>query len=93
MKNSQFGTDELMQEGFQEGVPSGKIGFRVVKNLGNGSSYHELVLENDQLWIQTTPENWAVGSVGDSLRLCGLGGTVSATGMESERRLICYDSI
>ncbi|KAI9894155.1 MAG: hypothetical protein M1814_004009 [Vezdaea aestivalis] len=54
-----FGGDDMMQEGFQEGVPEDKIGFRIVEKLEK-NTYNECVIDDGILWIQTTADQWWV---------------------------------
>jgi hypothetical protein len=50
-----FKDDDMLQEGFQEGVSKNEILFRVVEKL---SGYHETLVEDGVLIMQTTPENF-----------------------------------
>lgn len=53
-----FKGDDMLQEGFVEGVPSKKIAIRVVEKTKNGS-YNEVVLEDGvvylQVWLFVSP--------------------------------------
>ncbi|KAI1188562.1 hypothetical protein F5B17DRAFT_262480 [Nemania serpens] len=53
-----FEDDELLQEGFNEGVDKGEVVFRVVDALQQGSGYNECVIEGGVLYLQTTPKTW-----------------------------------
>ncbi|KEF59413.1 uncharacterized protein A1O9_04257 [Exophiala aquamarina CBS 119918] len=63
-----FKDDDMLQEGFQEGVSKNEIQLRVVDKLTKGS-YHELFIEDGVLVIQTVPENWRtnVSYVGEDI--------------------------
>ena len=63
MKDKGFGDDDMLQEGFKDAVEKNQIVLRVVNKLNKGN-YNEPVLENGVLYIQTTPEYWAV-NIGD----------------------------
>ena len=52
-----FGSDSMLQEGFQEGVEKNEIGLRVVPKLEK-ATYNECGVENGVCWMQTTPEYW-----------------------------------
>ncbi|KAI1164144.1 hypothetical protein F5B18DRAFT_650863 [Nemania serpens] len=52
-----FEDDELLQEGFNEGVEKGEVVFRIVDKLQQGS-YNECVIEDGVLYLQTTPKTW-----------------------------------
>lgn len=52
-----FGKDDMLQEGFQEGVPKGVVELRVVDKLEKGS-YNEVVIDDGVLVIQTVPRYW-----------------------------------
>lgn len=54
-----FGEDDLLREGFAEGVPDGVVKLRIVDKLKNGS-YNEIVLEGGAVVIQVgTPVRMA----------------------------------
>lgn len=59
-----FKNDEMLQEGFQEGVPKNEISLVVVDKLAKGG-YNEVVLKDGVCYIQTTPDKWWV-NVGDT---------------------------
>lgn len=49
-----FEDDELLQEGFNEGVDKGEVVFRVVDALQQGSGYNECVIEGGVLYLQVS---------------------------------------
>ncbi|KAH7308544.1 hypothetical protein B0I35DRAFT_491718 [Stachybotrys elegans] len=53
-----FGEDELLREGFHEGVESAKVVFRVVDKSKMKASYNESVIEDGVLYLQTSPDNF-----------------------------------
>ncbi len=55
-----FGKDELLREGFEEGCEKGTIRLKIVEKLKGGSGYNEVVLEDGEVLLQTTPEKWGV---------------------------------
>ena len=55
-----FGTDEMLREWFRDGVEKNEVAVRVVDRLKAGEGYNGCVVENGVLYLQTTPENWAV---------------------------------
>ncbi|ETI24879.1 hypothetical protein G647_04249 [Cladophialophora carrionii CBS 160.54] len=57
LERAGFKGDDMLQEGFQEGISKNEIAFRVVEKLKNGS-YHETLVEDGVLVMQTTPENF-----------------------------------
>ncbi|PPQ84754.1 hypothetical protein CVT24_002668 [Panaeolus cyanescens] len=63
-----FKDDEMLQEGFAEGVPSKKIVIRVVEKTKNGS-YNDTIVEEGVVYLQTTPDNWwcNVSDIGSGL--------------------------
>ncbi|KIX00628.1 uncharacterized protein Z518_09693 [Rhinocladiella mackenziei CBS 650.93] len=52
-----FKGDDLLQEGFQDGISKKEILLRVVDTLQNGT-YHETLIEDGMLVIQTIPKYW-----------------------------------
>jgi len=68
MDRQGFKGDDMLQEGFQEGISKGEICVRIVDKLVKGY-YNEVVIENGVLYVQTTPENWYcnVGSPAENL--------------------------
>ncbi|KAF5311022.1 hypothetical protein D9619_007900 [Psilocybe cf. subviscida] len=52
-----FKGDEMLQEGFFEGVPSKTIKLRIVDKIKSGE-YSEAVIEDGVLYIQTTVDRW-----------------------------------
>ena len=52
-----FSKDEMLQEGFQESIDKGIVEFRIVDKLVK-NRYHEMILEEGRLVIQTVPEYW-----------------------------------
>ena len=53
MKNQKFEDDDMLREGFNEGVDKGEITFRIVDSLKYGS-YAEVVIEDGVLYIQAS---------------------------------------
>lgn len=49
---NKFDSDDMLQEGFNEAVESGKIAFRIVDASKMKSSYGEVVIEDGVLYIQ-----------------------------------------
>ena len=58
LRFKQFGSEEMLREGLLEYIPTKKVVFRIIDNgkLNNGSS--EAVIEDDTLYLQTTPDTW-----------------------------------
>ncbi|KIX95290.1 uncharacterized protein Z520_08807 [Fonsecaea multimorphosa CBS 102226] len=57
LERAGFKDDDLLQEGWKEGVSKGEISLRVVDKLqSTKGQYHEVLLEHGVLVIQTTPE-------------------------------------
>ncbi|KEY65341.1 hypothetical protein S7711_01852 [Stachybotrys chartarum IBT 7711] len=56
LEYQKFGEDEMLQEGFNEGVESGKVAFRLVDKSKLKASYNESVVEDGVLYMQTVPE-------------------------------------
>ena len=56
-----FGKDEMLQEGFQDAVENNEIQLRVVEKLIK-KTYHEVLVENGVLIIQTVPKYWATNT-------------------------------
>ncbi|EXJ73839.1 uncharacterized protein A1O5_03601 [Cladophialophora psammophila CBS 110553] len=56
LERAGFQGDDMLQEGFQEAVSKGEILLRFVDKLNKGSGYHEVLIEDGVLVIQTTPE-------------------------------------
>lgn len=59
LKRAGFKDDDMLQEGFQEGVPNNEISLVVVDKLPKGG-YNEVVLKDGTCYIHTTPEKWWV---------------------------------
>ena len=53
LQSAGFKGDDMLQEGFQEGVDKGEICFRIVDKLTKGT-YNEVVIENGVLYIQVS---------------------------------------
>ncbi|XWX01171.1 hypothetical protein V2A60_009197 [Cordyceps javanica] len=51
-----FDSDDMLQEGFNEAVESGKIAFRIVDASQMKETYGEVVVEDGVLYIQTSPD-------------------------------------
>jgi hypothetical protein len=51
-----FKGDDMLQEGFQEGVEKGEICVRIVDKLGEGNSYNEVIVEKGVLYVQVRNE-------------------------------------
>ncbi|KAJ3054783.1 hypothetical protein HK097_000827 [Rhizophlyctis rosea] len=58
LRNKNFANDDMLYEGFNEAVSTGKIGFRVVDKIEK--SYGEVVIEDGVLWIQVKPDTFGV---------------------------------
>ncbi len=56
LEREKFGDDELLREGFEEGVTKNKIELRLVDKLESG--YNQILLDDGVLVIQTTPDKW-----------------------------------
>ncbi|ATY63473.1 hypothetical protein A9K55_009044 [Cordyceps militaris] len=65
----QFDSDEMLQEGFNEEVASGRIEFRIVDKAQLKESYGEVVVENGVLYIQTSTDSYGynIDHVADKL--------------------------
>ncbi|KAH7329921.1 hypothetical protein BKA65DRAFT_597075 [Rhexocercosporidium sp. MPI-PUGE-AT-0058] len=57
LEREKFADDEMLREGFEEGVEKGIVRVRIVDKLTNGG-YNETLLEDGAVVIQTTPNNW-----------------------------------
>ncbi|KAJ3339783.1 hypothetical protein HDU93_007782 [Gonapodya sp. JEL0774] len=55
-----FKTDDLLREGFAEGVDKGVAKFRIVDKISSG--YNEVVLDGGVLYLQTTLEKWSTNT-------------------------------
>lgn len=51
----EFGDDDMLREGFQEGVSKGEVQFKVVEKLEKGS-YNESLVKDGVLYMQTEPK-------------------------------------
>lgn len=49
LEREKFGTDEMLREGFEEGVPKGVVRFRIVEKM---SGYNGLILDDGELIMQ-----------------------------------------
>lgn len=56
LQYNKFGEDDLLREGFEEGVPKGVVKLRLVEKLPSG--YNQILLEDGAVVLQTTPNNW-----------------------------------
>jgi hypothetical protein len=56
LEYNKFGEDELLREGFEEGVPKGVVKLRIVDKLESG--YNQILLEDGAVIMQTTAKNW-----------------------------------
>ncbi|CAK7228419.1 hypothetical protein SCUCBS95973_006876 [Sporothrix curviconia] len=61
LENQKFGSDDMLQEGFNEAVETGIIAFRIVDKL-KYASYCEVVIEDGKLYIQATVKNFGVNT-------------------------------
>lgn len=61
MDSQKFGSDEMLQEGFNEAVEKGVIAFRIVDKLSY-ASYCEVVVEDGTLFVQTTLDRYGVNT-------------------------------
>jgi hypothetical protein len=52
LEREKFGEDDMLQEGFAEGVPDGVVKLRIVDKLK--SSYNEIVLDDGAVFIQVS---------------------------------------
>ncbi len=59
LKRAGFEDDDLLQEGFQDGVTKNEIALRIVDKLEKGS-YNEIVIKDGILYLQTTADQWWV---------------------------------
>ncbi|KAK1826369.1 hypothetical protein QBC39DRAFT_364548 [Podospora conica] len=57
MKYQKVGEDEMVQEGFNEAVPTAEFQFRIVDKL-KFQSYCEVEIEDEKLYVQTEAEKW-----------------------------------
>ncbi|KAE9376475.1 hypothetical protein N431DRAFT_479727 [Stipitochalara longipes BDJ] len=57
LAREKFGEDDMLREGFEEGVPKGIVQLKLVDALKNGG-YNETLLDDGVLTIQTTPDKW-----------------------------------
>ena len=68
LEREKFGEDELLREGFEEGVEKGIVRLRVVEKLVKGS-YNEILVEEGSVVIQTTPTNWGTNIYDSAAKL------------------------
>lgn len=61
MDSQKFGSDDMLQEGFNEAVEKGVISFRIVDKLSY-ASYCEVVVEDGTLFVQTTLDRYGVNT-------------------------------
>lgn len=63
-----FADDDMLQEGFREGVERNEIAVRVVEKLERGT-YNECMVEEGVVVLETTPGYWGtnVGQAGEGL--------------------------
>lgn len=61
LDSQKFGSDDMLQEGFNEAVEKGVIAFRIVDKLAYGS-YCEVVVEDGTLYVQTTLARYGVNT-------------------------------
>ncbi len=54
LEREKFATDELLREGFEEGVEKGVVRLRLVDKLSKGG-YSELLIEDGEVVIQVCP--------------------------------------
>ena len=68
LDNLGFGNDEMLQEGFKEGIEKNEIALRVVEKLERGT-YNECAVEEGVVVLKTTPGYWGtnVGQAGEGL--------------------------
>ncbi|KIH93437.1 hypothetical protein SPBR_04339 [Sporothrix brasiliensis 5110] len=59
LESQKFGSDDMLQEGFNEAVDKGIVAFRIVDKLSYGS-YCEVVVEDGTLFVQSTLEKYGV---------------------------------
>jgi hypothetical protein len=52
LDNEKFVDDELLREGFEEGVPNGVVKWRLVDKMNHGGKDPEVILEDGNLVIQ-----------------------------------------
>lgn len=52
LKREKFIDDEMLREGFEEGVPKGVVKLRVVDKLKSGNGYNETIIEDGEAIIQ-----------------------------------------
>ncbi|KAJ3493451.1 hypothetical protein NLG97_g4721 [Lecanicillium saksenae] len=64
-----FDSDDMLQEGLNEAVESGKIAFRIVDASQMKETYGEAVVENGVLYLQTSPDYYGsnIDDVADKL--------------------------
>lgn len=53
----QFGEDEMLREGFQEGISKGEVQLKVVEKLEKGN-YNECQVKDGVLYLLTQPKTW-----------------------------------
>ncbi|KIM94339.1 hypothetical protein OIDMADRAFT_45770 [Oidiodendron maius Zn] len=56
LQYNKFAEDDLLREGFEEGVPKGVVKLRLVEKLPSG--YNQILLDDGAVVLQTTPNNW-----------------------------------
>jgi hypothetical protein len=54
LENQKFGSDDLLQEGFQEAINKNEIALKIVDKLDCGGSYNEVVIKDGVLIVQVS---------------------------------------
>lgn len=58
LKFKRFESDEMLREGLLESIPTKKVVFRILDNGKLKNEPSEVVIEDDTLYLQTTPATW-----------------------------------
>ena len=61
LKDLKFHEDDMLQEGFAEGVPEKEIIVKVVEKSEKGG-YNDLILRDGKMFIEYTPGYWRTSS-------------------------------
>ncbi|POR37052.1 Uncharacterized protein TPAR_02755 [Tolypocladium paradoxum] len=69
LQREKVGDDELLREGVNEAVESGKVAFRVVDEGKMEETYNEAVIQDGVLYLQTVPQYFGtnIGYIADKL--------------------------
>jgi hypothetical protein len=58
LEKLKFHEDEMLREGFNEAVETGRIAFRIVEEFEDNSDGYGAVIEDGVLYMQVLPDKW-----------------------------------